>query len=288
MVPYDFLQPRFLSAGILYLVATAGPAGLVMYLHHAFRSSRMTKRAVEGATGLTIIGTVFAIGNSLPWLWPSSLNVSSWERMLLWPSAILMIAMAFAPPVFLESFKGSRFSLLWDKWMLERGVFKYVALFVAGIYKVASGGTSNFLFFLLFAASLLFCISVYRSQKHPGLALFDNIYGAAAAIASLGFSVYLYAAYTYPLVSPHIGGGKPLLISLALKPEAQHTIGRIMGREHPECVLHNISLLHENSDFIYVLPKGYYGNNAAIAIPKTELFALSYQGKPLEDTQTCF
>lgn len=86
----------------------------------------------------------------------------------------------------------------------------------------------------------------YESQQE---AFKKHTDGLVYGIMLLGLSVYLYAALTYPLISPHVGGGKPLLVSLALKPEHRHTLGQIMGREDWKCVMHNISLIHENHDW---------------------------------------
>ena len=47
-----------------------------------------------------------------------------------------------------------------------------------------------------------------------------------------------------------------------------------MGRDDSNCVMHNISLIHENSELIYILPRGYLANDAAIAIPQSELTPL--------------
>ncbi len=288
MVPYDFLQPRFLSAGILYLGATVGPTAFVMYLHHVFGLAHSSKRAAESATGVAIILTALGISGSLPWLWPKSPKLSPAEGLLAWPSLALLVGLLAMSLITSEAFKKSKLSTFWENQILERGIFKYVALIAVSIERISTGGVASFSFFVVFVISLLFWLSVFRSQKHIGLALSDNIHAAIAALGAIGLSVYLYANYTYPLVSPHIGGGKPLVISLALKAESQHVVGRMMGREHPACVLHNISLLHENSDFLYVLANGYTMNSSAIGIPKSEIVSISYQDKPLSDTHTCF
>ena len=52
-----------------------------------------------------------------------------------------------------------------------------------------------------------------------------------------------------------------------------------MGREDSQCVMHNISLIHENSELIYVLPHGYLVNDAAIAIPKSQLISIATRKK---------
>ena len=124
----------------------------------------------------------------------------------------------------------------------------------------------------------------YESQQE---AFKKHTDGLVYGIMLLGLSVYLYAALTYPLISPHVGGGKPLLVSLALKPEHRHTLGQIMGREDWKCVMHNISLIHENPELVYVLPHGYLANDSAIAIPKSELISIAYQKKEKIEHSTC-
>jgi len=111
--------------------------------------------------------------------------------------------------------------------------------------------------------------------------------GLVYGLILIGFSIYGYSALTYPLISPHFGGGKPLLVSLALKSEHHHTLGKIMGREDSDCVMHNISLIHENSELIYILPHGYWANEAAIAIPKSELISIAYQKKENSEKSNC-
>ena len=39
MVPYDFLQPRYLSAGLLYLTATVGLTSIAVFLIHLIKKN---------------------------------------------------------------------------------------------------------------------------------------------------------------------------------------------------------------------------------------------------------
>jgi hypothetical protein len=116
----------------------------------------------------------------------------------------------------------------------------------------------------------------------------ENTFGLIFGFANLCVSIYLFATLTYPLIPPHVGGGQPLLVSISLKKsEHRDTLGKIMGREDSDCVMHNISLIHENSESIYVLPHGYLATDAAIAIPKSELISIAYQKKENSDKSTC-
>jgi hypothetical protein len=142
-------------------------------------------------------------------------------------------------------------------------------------------------FYPIFLVGLTLLVNSLIPNQNPAAAFSKNTDGLLYGILFLCLSVYTYALLTYPIIPPNVGGGKPLLVSLSLKPEHDRTLGQIMGREDWMCVMHNISLIHENSEMIYVLPHGYLANDAAIAIPKSELISIAYQKKENSEKSTC-
>ncbi len=48
MVPYDFLQPRYISAGLLYLAATAGFSGVLFFLVHLTKNKHLLADRTNG------------------------------------------------------------------------------------------------------------------------------------------------------------------------------------------------------------------------------------------------
>ena len=113
------------------------------------------------------------------------------------------------------------------------------------------------------------------------------------SLGLLGASLYAFGTFTYPLLPSAVGGGKPALVAIALKPDSlkpdhRKTIGAMMGREDWKCVMQNIEVIHENNDILFVLPHGYYSEESAIAIPKSEIIALAYQKTVLGEKSRCY
>ena len=61
-----------------------------------------------------------------------------------------------------------------------------------------------------------------------------------------------------------------------------------MGREDWKCVMQNVEVIHENIDILYVLPHGYYSEESAIAISKSQIIALAYQKTGLDEKSRCY
>ena len=289
MVPYDFLQPRYVSAGLLYLASTAGLTSIVFLMIHLTRKKfyRHDKQNAEYKSAALILFAVHTIGSQVDWLLPKSENIPGWLNLLYLPSLLLAIAVgtlnstAIPFPKYL-----SRTDRWWRKHLWEEGWASWIVLSLVLVSFLAKLGYA-FAFYPCFIVSIAFFYFGFKSYESQQEAFKKHTDGLVYGIMLLGLSVYLYASLTYPLISPHVGGGKPLLVSLSLKPEHRHTLGQIMGREDWKCVLHNISLIHENSELVYVLPHGYLANDAAIAIPKSELISIAYQKKENKEKSTC-
>lgn len=152
------------------------------------------------------------------------------------------------------------------------------------MFEMASLGFA-FGFYPLFALGMLL---FFRTTHKKANVISENAEGIVYGLVSIGFSIYVYSTQTYPLISAHVGGGKPLLISLAISQDSGgQRIGRILGREDWKCVMHNISLIHENSEAIYILPHGYLIDESAIAIPKARILSIAYQQKVKTEPATC-
>ena len=289
MVPYDFSQPRYVSAGLLYLAATVGLTSIVFLMVHLTRKKFYLhdKENAELKSAAIILFVVVTIGSELDWLLPKSENIAWWLQSLKYPSLALAAVVGVLNSTLLPIPKYlSGVNLWWRKHLWEEGWLSWIVLCLVLVSFLAKLGYA-FAFYPVFLISIWYLFSGFRSNQSPEAAFKTITDGLVYGIMGLCLSVYVYAGLTYPLISPHVGGGKPLLVSLSLKPDHNHTIGRIMGREDWKCVMHNISLVHENSELIYVLPHGYYANESAIAIPKNELVSIAYQKKEKSEHSTC-
>lgn len=170
--------------------------------------------------------------------------------------------------------------------MWEQGWLSRVVLSLMLINGMARLGQA-YIFYPLFLLGAWFFVSGFRPNQSVESATSENAHGLLWGATNLCLSIYTYGTLTYPLVSAHVGGGKPLLVSISIKVDNRKIIGRIMGREDSNCVMHNISLIHENSELIYVLPNGYLSDDAAIAIPKSEIISMTYQRKTKDEHATC-
>jgi hypothetical protein len=291
MVPYDFLQARYVSAGLLYLASTVGLTGIAFIMIHFTRKKFYAhdKINAEFKSAALILFVFGVIGSKLDWLLPPSQEIPWWLQSLSWPSLVLALVVCFLDSTFIpipKKYAGGRFHLWWRKYLWEEGWASWIVLSLVLINVLAKLGYS-FTFYPCFLGGILylyFAVKPYKSQKEAFNRYTDGLmYG----VVLLGVSVYLYAGLTYPLISPHVGGGKPLLVSISLKDEHRKIMGHIMGREDSNCVMHNISLIHENSELIYVLPHGYKVDDAAIAIPKSELISISYLKQKSRENSTC-
>jgi len=84
-----------------------------------------------------------------------------------------------------------------------------------------------------------------------------------------------------------MGGGKPSLIAISLKPEHAKSIGRVMGREDWKCSMQNIQIVHENNELLYALPHGYYSEQYVVTIPRSEILTVVHQTKALDENHKC-
>jgi hypothetical protein len=292
MVPYDFLQPRYLSAGLLYLGATVGLTSIVAFLIHLVKKSLPGDEATaEIKSAATLLGIAWLFGSSyLAWLLPKSENIEWWPQYLEAPLLTLAIVVTFLNTRFLPIYKFiNGFGIWWIKHLWKEDRLFGIVLVLLLVSLLARLG-SAFAFYPVFVLGIfLFYAGYFGFRPNQGRVevVKEKSDAVLYGLSCIGFSIYVYAALTYPLISPHVGGGKPLLVSLSLKPEHRQTIGHIMGREDLNCVMHNISLIHENSEFVYVLPRGYLADDSAIAIPKSELISIAYQKKEKSEPSTC-
>lgn len=293
MVPYDFLQPRYLSAGLLYLASTVGLTSIVAFLIHIVKKSFPGDEATaEINSAATLLFFNWIVGSNLVWLLPKSDNFAWWLQYLILPSSVLAFVVTFLDTRIIPIYKFiPRGSVWWRGHLWKEDRLFGIVLVLLLVNRLAELGYAFAFYPVFFLGTFLFYAGYLGFKSNQGKP--EVVKGKADALlyslACMGLSVYAYASLTYPLISPHIGGGKPLLVSLSIKKsEHSRTIGKIMGREDWKCVMHNISLIHENSELIYVLPHGYYANESAIAIPKSELVSIAYQKKETKDEpSTC-
>lgn len=291
MVPYDFLQARYVSAGLLYLASTVGLTGIVFLLIHLTRkkwylNDKINAEFKSAALILFVIGT---IGTRLDWLLPKSQEIPWWLHSLYWPAFLLALVVCILNSTivpFPKKYQGGRVDLWWRKHLWEEGWASWIVISLVVVLYLAKSGYA-FLFYPCFLGGILFFYFGVKSYADQHEAFKRSTDGLMYGVLLLGLSVYAYSGLTYPLISPHVGGGKPLLVSISLKKEHSEVIGHIMGREKSQCVMHNISLIHENSELIYVLPHGYLVNDAAIAIPKNQLISIVYQKIKNSENSTC-
>jgi|CXWL01.1.fsa_nt_gi hypothetical protein len=289
MVPYDFSQPRYISAGLLYLVATVGLTSIVLFLIHVARKSFLGDIAnAEIKSAAALLFFFWVANSSLEWLLPKSENIPWWLQSLRYPSIALAFGVSILNTKMLPIHKRlSGVSLWWTKHLWEEGRLFWIVLGLVLVYFLAERGYA-FAFYPVFLIAIWLFYIAFRSDQRQGALFKEKTDGLVYGLTFIGLSVYAYATLTYPQISPHVGGGKPLLVSLSLKPGNDRSIGKTMGREDWKCIMHNISLIHENSELIYVLPHGYYTNESAIAIPKSELVSIAYQKKETKDEpSTC-
>jgi hypothetical protein len=290
MVPYDFLQPRYVSAGLLYLTSTVGFTSMILMLLYLIKQKHFLGDIAnsEIKSGWLIIFVFLGSHTVLGPLLPTSQNNDEWVKTMQYPALVLALFIScLATSILPLPDRLTRFNCWWRRYMWEGGWLSYIILLLMLIHTCATLGLS-FAFYPAFLCSLWLFISGFRQGHDKNEVVHQNANAMVYGISTFCFSIYLYGSLTYPLISPHIGGGKPLLISLAVKPEHRRTIGRILGREDWKCVMHNISLIHENSELMYVLPKGYLSNEAAIAIPKNEIVSIAYQRNAKIEHATCY
>lgn len=88
-VPYDFLQARYVSAGLLYLFSTAGLLGIVLmpiYFVTNYYSDDTKNTQINSAW--VIIFVINVLNTRARWLFPKSENVPPW---LEWVELLTLI-----------------------------------------------------------------------------------------------------------------------------------------------------------------------------------------------------
>lgn len=293
--PFDFVQPRYISAGLLYLFLTVFLSAFLWFSYHFIKNHiyRDQPWNAERRTAATI-EILFVISGSL-------LSISRKDQTdkisfsiglaLLW-LVLALQSIDWLPakyPLF------ARATNWWSREIIESGILKWLVFGCMLLYISTVTGLKASAFYYCFFIAILFAKSVVILNPNQ-----TNIDKATTIgivpILSLGLiwaSLYTFGTFTYPLLPSAIGGGKPSLVAIALKPDStkpdyRKTIGAIMGREDWRCVMQNIEVIHENNDVLYVLPHGYYSEESAIAIPKNHITVLAYQKAILGEQSRCY
>lgn len=183
----------------------------------------------------------------------------------------------------------------WSRNMIESGILKWWVFIGSLLFVSTLTGLKASAFYYCFFIAILFVKSVVL--MNPNQTNIDKATTVGVVpILTLGLiwaSLYTFGTFTYPLLPSAIGGGKPSLVAVALKPDStkpdyRKTIGAMMGRDDWRCVMQNIEVIHENNDVLYVLPHGYYSEESAIAIPKSHITTLAYQKAVLGEQSRCY
>jgi len=287
IVPYDFVQPRYVSAGALYLLATVVVATSLWYIIDVFIPHYWASDEYKGEKTAAFAVLVFflALQNAISFVLPKKDANSTLESISLFAP----VAVSFALP-YIDTFLEKRFPLpqirgWWRERLLKTGALKWVVMPLMLTYVSLAVGTLTFSFFPLFLFGTVMALPFTRSKGTVSVSDYINgpVYGLIAVVGSM----YLFGTRTYTLISPHVGGGKPALIVIALKHDNRVLIGKVMGREDSKCLMQNISVIHESNEAIYILPHGYYSEENAIVIPKSEIATYAYQKSQLPDNAKC-
>lgn len=290
MISYDFLQPRYLSAGLLYMASTFGPLGLIWFVHHKiciqYYPNDPDEAEINTAWAIALVFTSITV--ALPWLFPRPESIPSYKMCLAFILFISMCTLTFLPQILPKKPKNwsSKLLTFWKEGLVHTRMLKMNVFWLGVAYTVVLGGL-EYRYLMWFTWGMIFLIAGTTSGQTPSSGVVRNVWGLVLGFGLTAWSVHLYGKNTFPLISPSIGGGTPVQVSIVLKKDAQMQIGRLMGREDWQCVMQNISLLHENDDFLFILPNGYYKEETAVAISKAEVASFQYQREKLTEVKKC-
>jgi len=296
IVPYDFLQTNYISAGLRYLLTTVGFTALIWFIHVQIHNKGQIDRAVAWDFTAAAIFILFAAVNSA---WQGALpptpDLPSWYGYVT--VALMMFGLGFG-------YWGHKYLYRIPRLRpaMDRGLMALIMMGLGIIIVSTRIGFKNFSFYPVFLASLAFVYDLLpslfgrhvpqpaeRDWRWRWTTTTQLMFGAIYGLLMLLFSVYLFGVYNYPNVPAHYGGGKPVLVSLVLKPENRLIVGRTMGREDWMCVMQNVAIVHENGSDIYVLPYGteYEYKEPAVAIRKDQILVTVFQKKYLAQNYYC-
>lgn len=290
IAPYDFVQPQYVSAGILYILTTVGVAISMWYVVDVAVPRYWASDGYNGEknAALALCILFIAVATVVHWvLWSKGFNSGSgypWAFVL----SIFGGFLTFADVVLEKRFPLPKLRGWWRQHLLVTGVLKWVVLVMMLLHVSLRIGVETFLFFPVFLLAIAFALpaTLYRTNGVP-TSLPDYINGPIYGLILLVGSMNLFGTKTYPLIPSYIGGGRPALVAIALTPTNRLLIGRVMGREDSACLMQNISVIHESNEALYILPRGYYAEERAIVIPKREIATYAYQKGESSEMKKC-
>lgn len=288
VVPYDFLQARYLAVGILYLVATVVPTSLLILINYLIRNYYYLGQTYNAERRMSwAITYIFgAISMSWHWLWPRQ-HLSPKMTMLAAFMFVFGCWLPFADTTLQKQLPLRAFRQWWISKIIEAGNLKRIVFIIMNLYLLIVIGAKEFYFYPQFIISVWLLVSGSRPNQKTPVVVMENISGIVFGVGAAVSSMLAFGSHTYPLLTPYVGGGRPALVSMALKSDHRAIIGRVMGREDWKCVMQNLHVIYENNDYIYVLPGGYLEEDPAVAIPKSEIATISFQKKELAEKSKC-
>ena len=276
IVPYDFTQTKYVSAGLLYLLMTLGFTSIIWWAYRSMHRSEADRGVVWDRTAWAI-WSVFTVPNyALRWIWPVSPNRPEWQENL---SIVLTVVAA------LIAFWGHEYlsRITWLRGYMEKGLLALIMMALMIVVTSLRIGFTTFEFYPVFLAAVYYVYQLTTPIKKLSTVIEGPIFGTGFLITS----VYLFGLYYYPNVPAYYGGGKPVLMSIVLNPENREPVGKALDREDWNCVMQNIAVIHENSENFYVLPYGIEFDYPAVALPKKEVLISIYQPKQLQENYLC-
>jgi|CXWL01.1.fsa_nt_gi hypothetical protein len=293
--PFDFVQPRSISAGLLYLSFTVLLSTFLWFAYNFIRTHIYVDQPqnAERRAAWLLQTVVTLFGTLLGLLRRDKLDTTlEYFGLALMYVSLFLLAMDWLPqkPPLL-----TKVSSWWQREIIERGRLKWIMFIVMLFYiSTVTGFKSSAFYYCFFVAiALAKSIVMLNPNQTPADKATTITILPILSLGLLWASLYLFGTYTYPLLPSAVGGGKPALVAIALKPDSlkpdhRKTIGAMMGREDWKCVMQNVEVIHENNDILYVLPHGYYSEESELAIPKSQIIALAYQKTGLDENSRCY
>ena len=261
----DVLQPKYVGAGVSFLLLTAGLYwGLSFLLSFlvtkAFPNDRVRAYSYYGLC-LVLLTPMFAFYLA------GALYTFSTKRYQFELSHIVFPIIALALAVALKPL--SKYEI-WKK-QVENGRLTNILLVLCTLSIGQIVGSSRVVFFLTFVGSLYWMFQGGEGSSNPQSYIRESFVGALMGFSGILGSIVLFGTYDYKFVKAYLGGGQPRVVTVAVSTNSTSHLDSLLKIEGP---LRELVVVHETQDAIYALSRE--DKRKAVMIPKAQILAIRF------------
>ncbi|MGB4781518.1 hypothetical protein [Candidatus Methylomirabilis sp.] len=259
----DVLQPKYVGAGVSFLLWTAGLYwGLCFLLSFlvtkAFPNDRVQAYSYYGLCLIVITPMlVFYIGGAFFLFKRYQFELSN----IVFPAIAVALVVALKP---LSKYE------IWKK-QVENGRLTNILLALCTLSIGQIVGFSRVVFFLIFIGSLYWMFSGGEGTSNSQSYIRESFVGVLIGFSGILSSIVFFGTYDYKFVKAYLGGGQPRVVTIAVSMNSTSHLDSLLKIEGP---LKELVIVHETQDAIYALSRE--DKRKAVMIPKAQILAIRF------------